>query len=86
MLLVTLLGSIISLMSSFLNLEFFIEAFLGGTDTGGGISTGADSMTVGGIAGGIIAGGKFSVGLGEILKLFLSRMSSSFSKRTDLFL
>ena len=73
-------------MSSFLNLEFLIEAFLGGTDTGGGISTGADSMTVGGIAGGMIAGGKFSVDLGEILKLFLSRMSSSFSKRTDLFL
>ena len=71
MLLVTLRGPIISLSESSINLEFLIEAFLGGTDTGGGISTGADSMTVGGIAGGMIAGGKFSVDLGEILKLFL---------------
>jgi hypothetical protein len=43
-------------------------------------------MTVGGIAGGMMAVGKFSVGLAKILKLFLCRMSSFFSKKTGLFL
>ena len=56
-----------------------LAAFLGGLDSGGGMLTGADSVTVGGISEGVMAGGKFSAVLEEILKLFLCRMSSSFS-------
>jgi hypothetical protein len=57
-----------------------LAAFLGGLDSGGGMLTGADSVTVGGISEGGMAGGKFSPVLAEILKLFLCRMSSSLSR------